>query len=603
MKKGNLKIRRLIIGAMAFVGLWAVGVASAGSAQFAVETRKVKTESKEGKERDAKREKARYYFIQGSIEAGSSRMPQAYEYFKRAYEIDPDYDEAAFTYGNQRLFNHNDTLQSMTELIRSMQMMVPYVDRNPLDLYAAQMYGLVTTALDTLEEAIRVYENTYRLLPTETQLLQQLADAYMRTMQGDKALETLDRFEAIEGKSKDLSLRKITIKMALQDTVGAVEEVESLIRFNPRDPYSVILKGNLYEVIGKPDSVYAAYKAAEAMAPENGAVKMSLANYYRNEGDSVMLDKMTYEALLSEDLELDDKLAIMGEYLQKLLEEKGDRTRGDHLFNVVSEQYPHEPEVLEMSARYSAAKGDFEAAAEAVNYAVDLDPTNEHYWIMLLSFDITDDNYEKGVADYERAKAHFEPSIRMKRLYSGAASMLNDRDKTEKIIRELLEETDARLTDDVTQQTLNDVRRSLDYDGLAWVSNLYSILGDMFYKEGKSAKAFENYDRSLYFLNDNALALNNYAYFLSEEDMELEKALEMSKKALELSEENATYLDTYAWILYKLGDYEGALEAIEKARKLAAEQGDDNEEYEKHYEAIKKCAERSTQSTEHGAQR
>lgn len=538
------------------------------------------------------KDKARYYFMQGSIEASQNNMPQAYEYFKKAYDLDSAYLDAAFTYGGQRLFIQTDTLQSQNELKRSLRMMQDYVDSNPKDVYAAQMYGYITTALDTLEESVRVYEATYALMPKETQLLPQLADAYMRLAKNKEAINALERYESIEGKSKDVSLKKISFLLASKDTLGAVKEVNLLIDSNPRDPFSRILKGNLYEVIGDMDSVLQAYKEAEKLAPENGTVKMSLAQYYREVGDSVMLDNMIYEALLSEEFELEDKLGILGDYLQKLLDESGDRQRGDHLFSVLQEQYPHEPDVLDMAARYAGAKGDFAGAAESISYALDMDPTNEKYWLMLLSYEMTQNKYPEAVKAYERAKEHIEPSLQLKNLFAAAASMLENVAETENIMTELLKETDQRLVSNGTSKDdLNQIRSSLDYDGLTWISNLYCMLGDLHYKSGEAEKGFEEYETSLYFLPDNALTLNNFAYFLSEENKDLEKAKKMSRRSLDLVENNATYLDTYAWILYKMGEYQEAMDYMKLALELAAQSGDDNEEYKIHYEAIQKALE------------
>lgn len=530
--------------------------------------------------------KARYYFIQGSLEAAQENMPEAYEYFRKAYELDPQYGDAAFIYGNQRMFVRNDTLQSENELRRSLAMMQKYVDSNPKDVYATQMYGYVTTALDTIEESIRVYEKTYSMMPSETQLLQVLADAYMRSNKGKEALETLKRYEDIEGKSKDVSLKKITFMLAMKDTVGALEEADRLVQENPRDPYSRILKGNLYEVTGNMDSVVKAYKEAEALAPDNGAVKMSLANYYRAKGDSVQLDNMIYEALLSEEFELQDKLGILGDYLQKLLDEKGDKSRGDHLFTVLQEQYAHEPDVLEMAARYAGAKGDYSGAAESIGYAIDMNPTNERYWLMLLSYELTEGKYPEAVKDYGRAKEHLEPSIQLKNLYAAAASMLEDTGEAENIIKGLIDDESPL---EITQG--EDVRRKMSYDELSWMSSLYCMLGDLYYKKGEIEKGFENYETSLYYLADNALTLNNFAYFLSEEDRELERAKKMSRRSLDLVENNPTYLDTYAWILYKLGEYREAEEYMKLALELAGEMGDENEEYKRHWEAIEKAVE------------
>lgn len=528
------------------------------------------------------RQKARYYYTQGSIEASANHMPQAYEYFKKAYETDSTYTDASFTYGSQRLFTQTDTLQSEHEIMKSLSMLQKYIDTYPADLYAGQMYGYLSTRLDTISEAIRVYERINSLMPKETQILVSLAEAYMMNRQSAEAISSLERYEAIEGKTQPVSLKKITFLLAAGDTVAAVAESNALINAHPGDPFTYILKGNLYEVIGDNDSVVAAFKEAEVIAPDNGAVKMSLANYYRNVGDSVMLDTKIYEALLSEDFELEDKLSILGDYLQTLIDEKGEKSRGDHLFTVLMSQYPHEPKLLDLTARYSAAKGDFQDAAEQIGYAIDLDATNEGYWAQLISYQIASDRYKEAVESYKKASGHFEPSKGLKSLYAGAASQLEDEDEAEKIIEELLAEYNPQLTINTTED-LTAMRAALDYDGLVWVSNLYDMAGDINYKKRDIDKAFNAYEKAIFFFPDNALALNNYAYFLAEEGGDLEKAKKMSRRSLDIDENNPTYLDTYAWILFKLKEYGEAKDYQEMAIELGQERGDENAEYYSHY--------------------
>jgi tetratricopeptide (TPR) repeat protein len=63
---------------------------------------------------------------------------------------------------------------------------------------------------------------------------------------------------------------------------------------------------------------------------------------------------------------------------------------------------------------------------------------------------------------------------------------------------------------------------------------------------------------------DNALVLNNYAYYLSMQGLELDKALQMATHAIELDPKSIYYADTYAWVLYKLGRYQDAEKAMKK---------------------------------------
>jgi tetratricopeptide (TPR) repeat protein len=81
------------------------------------------------------------------------------------------------------------------------------------------------------------------------------------------------------------------------------------------------------------------------------------------------------------------------------------------------------------------------------------------------------------------------------------------------------------------------------------------IKGEAFYKTGKIQEAFELFDQSVDLDPENYIALNNYAYYLSLAGKNLDKAERMSGRVIERFPENATYLDTYAWILFKKGEY------------------------------------------------
>ncbi len=73
------------------------------------------------------------------------------------------------------------------------------------------------------------------------------------------------------------------------------------------------------------------------------------------------------------------------------------------------------------------------------------------------------------------------------------------------------------------------------------------------------------YEKAISIDSTMVLALNNYAYSLVERKIELQKALKMSKMAIEKEPENASYLDTYGWILFTLGNYEEAIVYLEKS--------------------------------------
>lgn len=530
------------------------------------------------------RAKARYFYLEGAKHQASDNQPEAYEYYKKAYLSDTTYSEAALAYGMMRLMIQTDSMQSEPELMKSLGMIRSFVDDYPEDFYESRTYAYLSSRLGKIDETIRIYERLDTLDPGESLTLLNLADAYMVAKQPKKALSTLDRFEKKEGISRELSLKKMGYMLSEGDTLGAVSEADRLISSNPREASFWVLKGLLYQELGNNDSTLAAYSRAEEISPDNGPVKISLAEYYKNTGDSVKYDAKLYEALLSEDFELGDKLSLLSDYLQTLLDGRSDTSRGDHLFSVIQSQYPHEPEVLDLAARYSAAKGDYADAIGQIGYALDLDPTKLSYWAQLMRYQLMAEKGKDAMATYEKAKEHVEMTDAVKILYASAAAEEKEYEIAEKVYADLIHEInpDLPLTDSITDSRF---RNSLTYDGLAAISSYYNLLGDMYYSSGDLDKTYKAYDNSLYFYPENPLALNNYAYFLAENGGDLERAEEMSLKCIEQVPDNETYLDTYAWILFKRKDYKEALEYMQKAIDAATENnGDpDHAEFFSHY--------------------
>jgi len=98
-----------------------------------------------------------------------------------------------------------------------------------------------------------------------------------------------------------------------------------------------------------------------------------------------------------------------------------------------------------------------------------------------------------------------------------------------------------------------------------------SLQGDLKYRMKEYDASYGYYEEALTLSPGDPLLLNNYAYFLAEGDHDLKKALRMAEKVMQLDGENPTYIDTYAWVLYKLGRYRDAnremLRILEKGKE------------------------------------
>lgn len=520
------------------------------------------------------RQKARYYYLEGLRHQGQDEAQEAYEYFKRAVAIDPTYSEAASAYATQRISLRLDTMRTPAELNRSLAMLRPFVDKYPDDSNEALYYSLVAQTVNQVPEAIRVLESLTEHTPQLSSAYAQLAEAYMRSGDTKKAIETFNRLETIDGKSMPISITKISYCLHSADTLGAVAEAKAIMDANPANPQCRILMGNMMNLIQKKDSALYYFEEAEKLNPDLGAAKLALADFYLQQGDSVKYDAKTYEALISEDFGLEEKLNLMTHYIYKILSEKNNMKRSDHLFEVLRQQFPHEPEMLNFAAQYSAAKGDFKDAAEQIGYAIDLSPSDMQLRAQMMSYLISDDRPEDAMKYYEDFKKQLTPSRRLTTLYAASAQIAGKTDTAIGAYKDLIKEINSDFpVDSVLTDRM--IPASVSYDDMLAISELYTSIGDCYYADKLLPEAYAAYDNALTLNPENAMALNNYAYFLSENDGDLEKAAEMSLKSLDAqNSNNPTFLDTYAWILHKKGDDVEALKyqtsAIEEAEKQEA---------------------------------
>ena len=109
---------------------------------------------------------------------------------------------------------------------------------------------------------------------------------------------------------------------------------------------------------------------------------------------------------------------------------------------------------------------------------------------------------------------------------------------------------------------------------------LYNLRGDFHHTLGNTPAMYADYDSTLIYDPENISVLNNYAYYLSVEGRDLKRAQRMSAKTLEAEPLNATFLDTYAWILFRMKKYQEALGYMEKALRYLDR---DNPEIYEHY--------------------
>ncbi len=113
-------------------------------------------------------------------------------------------------------------------------------------------------------------------------------------------------------------------------------------------------------------------------------------------------------------------------------------------------------------------------------------------------------------------------------------------------------------------------------------ADFYRALGDLAFFSNRREESLRWYAKAVELDPQNHLALNNYAYALAEMNRELDKALNMAKRAVAIKTGQGAYHDTLAWVYFKLGQYEEALKNI----RIAVQTAPDSAELRYHYAEI-----------------
>lgn len=536
--------------------------------------------------KDQARRKSRHYYLQGATAEAAGRFDEATEYYLRAAIINQDSPEAYYSYGLHRSQLANDTLRTRLEFSKSISLMKKLVDSYPGDFDNAMQYAVLCSMVGDNDEAIRVLERTNALIPDRTETLLKLYELYMNSNQTEKGIKALTRYEEIEGYDPEITLRKVGARFALQDTVGAIDEVARYINREPTNPRPLLLKGNLYEMIGSPDSARYYYEAAERLDPDFGSAKLALADLYNEQGDSVAYDAKIYDTIISEDFELADKIELLRKYLSSLLAKSSDKSRADHLFEVLREQYPHSHELLALSAQYNAAQENFQTAIDEMQYAIDQAPTNEAYRYDLMRFLIADKHPADAVAAYNKAKEVLTPSPTLINTYAMAQQMAGDNNAAAQTYRTLAQIIAPKLPTS-GRIALRDIPRDIRIEQLEALSGFYTSIGDCMQNTDSIDQAVDAYENALILDPQNNVALNNYAFFLTKIGGDLTKALELSRASLAGEyAQSPVHLDTYAWILFLSGNIAEARTQQALAIKIAKEKEMVDAELFTHYAEI-----------------
>lgn len=407
-------------------------------------------------------------------------------------------------------------------------------------------YDLAATlyqAKGDYDNAIKVYKRMLVEFPENEDYYLGLADLYVRKRNFEEAIAQLDKLEQLTGRSPETTRKKQELYMRLGKPDKAIQEGQELINAYPDDLDMKVFQAEFLYLNRREEESMKMLNDVIEKDPNNPQSHLILSDIYtmRKEYDKAF--KELEIVFTHPGTSLDTKLNLLEGYLRG---EQTDRTRSEGLKLAELAVTTH-PDEARAYAAYGDAllmNGKKEEAWKQYLKAKDLDGTNSNLWIQLLQLDSDLNKTDSLIRHSEQALENF-PNVAQFWMYNGTAwSQKKDYSKAAEAFEE------GR-------------KLSAGNPELKSYFNLY--LGDTYNNLKEYEKSDAAYEEVLKFDRNNDHVLNNYSYFLSLRKERLDYAKEMSERVVKRNPNNPTYLDTYAWVLYVMKDYEGARKYLEIA--------------------------------------
>ncbi|MBQ2797349.1 MAG: hypothetical protein IJF01_06430 [Tidjanibacter sp.] len=395
-------------------------------------------------------------------------------------------------------------------------------------------YAYSQVAAANYSTALQIYNTLLEKEPHNPYNYRMAAALYANEGMPHMAISLLDSAEYKLGHYEELASYKRSLLIGVRNYDRAISETQSAIANRPFDHSNFRILGEIYARTGQDSLAVANFQRAIELAPEDGENLVAAGEYYLSRGNYPQYFDLVKRLFMLDGEALEDKLDLY----DNLIEDTNFYRRNFYAINtlcsILRVKYPDSSEVATRYAAHQIRAGEIDKALEVYRQEVAKGGASLDTHLAVVEI-------ESYLGLRNEMFAHLDQAIA---LYPEEGTLY---------IRKAVEL--QKGTNPASERTVVGLYKKAIAvsDSSEDKSDTMAALGDYYYSIGKSNKSFRWYAKALEQNPDNALVLNNWAYFLSEYNQDLDRALAMSVRACELVPSNPTYLDTQAWILHLLG--------------------------------------------------
>lgn len=405
------------------------------------------------------------------------------------------------------------------------------------------------------EGAAKVYDALIKLKPKEYDYYYDWAYMLSKAGRYKDAIDVYNQLEQKTGIQEELVFQKQPLFIKLGKIEESVNDIEKLVKLYPSETRYIGLIGEVYQSNKMYDKAIQAYNRILSIDPNNADALLAIAETYGKKGDVAKRDEFIQKVFNNKKIDIDAKIMTFIPYIEKLAKDSTMREEVMKMADMIVANHPNDIKAITARADvlYNSGKKK-EAQAEYIK-AINTSDVPATVWIQLYILNAELEDYDNLIL-YSKKGIEKNPKDPFGYFYNAIAHQQ----------RKEFEEASDVLMQAFNMQKANKDDNSIFTPQLKL--QMLISLGDISFELKNYTRSDSSYEAALEIDPNNATVLNNYAYYLSERDDKLEKAERMSKKSNLLVDNNSAFIDTYAWIMYKMKNYKEALEWMEQAMEL-----------------------------------
>lgn len=475
-----------------------------------------------------------YVYVEAVKQKLLGNAGEALKYFEQCVKINPKSDAAWFQMA-QIVGSSGDTRNAKSYAKKALSI----DDKN---LWYLMLISGIYYQEKNVDSAIVWYEKAVKSFPDNEEIQLSLGNLYIENRNYDKANTIFDAFDRKYGFNEESTVLSVKSLMASGKFAEAEAKMQALLKEKPDD---IMYNGILAEILrskGDNTKAFDVYHNLMERNPGNAGVQLSLADFLLSQKNYDDLFSLLNTISLNSSIRKEDKISLFARLTenQDLIPDPANKL--SLALMVLEANFKDDDIIPLLRADLLTKQGKLTEAASRLEDLIRVKPLNYYFWEKLLFVYLEEKDYQMLTKRGEECSTRFNMSFPAKVLYANGAM------ETGKYEIALSELKKAEI---------------LAGDNIDFKMQVLTMRADVYYRMKDVQNAFNVFEEALKLNSKDVTVLNNYAYYLAEQDLKLKEAEELSKRVVSIEKNNTTFLDTYGWVLYKRGKISEAAKVFE----------------------------------------